>query len=300
LKAEDYPALYNQCSACAECNQKNHYKILKIRIGLLIAIAGLGGIAWNQIPGVGIVPPLIIAISFLIMFIFTIIMENKKFEKNWQITRAAAETIKQESWFYMMKTYPYLQQKGQEARMDFMKFLKKIVESKMLPIIELNQNHEGNQITEVMDKLRNADFEERKQFYLQNRISDQRSWYARKAKINRTKESQLTLLMWLLLSMGVAFSFVNVVTSALQISLPLNVVGLATTSTAALLSWISARSYRELSYSYSSVAQELSFIEETAKSASNEDQLAKVVEEAEGIMSQEHELWKTKRQIALP
>jgi hypothetical protein len=297
MKAQDYPVLYNACSFCADKNQKNHYRIIKVRIVLLITIALLGGIVWKQIPEVGIMPPLIIAISFLIMFIFTIIMENKKFEKTWQISRAGAEWIKQASWLYMMRANPYVLKGGQDAKVEFMNLLRKIIDS--MPISDIPCNLEGGQITTSMDKVRNGDLEERKQFYIQSRIEDQRRWYSRKAEFNHTRESQFTLLMWLFLAAGVAFSFLNVVFSAMEISLPLNAIGIATTSSASILSWISARSYKELSHSYSAVAYELSFIEENARNASTEDQLTKVVEEAERVMGQEQELWKTKRLIKL-
>jgi hypothetical protein len=60
-----------------------------------------------------------------------------------------------------------------------------------------------------------------------------------------------------------------------------------------------ARSYRELAYSYNTVAHELSLIEENSENTSSEDQLSAIVEEVEGLMSEEHELWKTKRLVSL-
>ena len=99
--------------------------------------------------------------------------------------------------------------------------------------------------------------------------------------------------------MGVAFSFLNVITNIIETSIPLNAVGIATTCSASILSWMGARSYRELAYSYNTVAHELSLIEENAENTSSEDQLSAIVEEVEGLMSEEHELWKTKRLVSL-
>lgn len=103
------------------------------------------------------IPPLVIAVSLSILFIFTVIMENKKFEKNWFNSRAVAEMIKRESWLCMMKAKPYQQQNNQEAKA---RALKQIVESEALHWTELTHNHEVTQISETMDKIGNAGFDE--------------------------------------------------------------------------------------------------------------------------------------------
>jgi hypothetical protein len=291
VKSEDYPTLYVECNACAESNQKKHFQLLQVEILLLIAIAVLGALDWGKFPSFGILPPLIIAVSLAILFVFTVIMENKKFEKNWFTSRAVAEMVKRESWLYMMKAKPYNQQEDQEAKAKFKKFLKQIVESQALPWTELTHDHEVTQITETMDKRRNAGFDQQKEFYVASRINDQRSWYARKAQINRIKDSRMTTLMWILLALGVALAFINIISN----DLPNNAVGVATTASAVVLSWIGARSYRELSQSYSIVAQELSLVEDDAKEARTEDELKNTVLDAEETLSQEHKLWKIKR-----
>lgn len=293
----DYPVLYNEFSVCAESNQKYHFAIVKIRIALLIAIAMLGAISWGQFASLGIIPPLVIAGSLSVMLVLTVIFENRKYEKTWHLSRAVAETIKRESWLYLMKAKPYDQTDGEEAKKGFMTFLKAIIKKGSLPCPDPTHNHEGSQITEAMNKQRGAEFEERRQFYIQFRINDQQTWYARKSKINSVKESRMNLLMWGLLVFGVALAFANVISNALSFDLPINGVGIATTTSAAVLSWIGARSYKELSQSYNIVAHELTLIEQTAKEVTTEDQLGQVVEEAEGVMSQEHNLWKIKHQI---
>jgi NAD-dependent DNA ligase len=291
VKPEDYPTLYSECNACAESNQEKHFQLLQVEIVLLIAIAILGAINWSSFPSFGILPPLIIAVSLAILFVFTVIMESKKFEKNWYTSRAVAEIIKRESWLYMMKAKPYNQQREQQAKAKFKKFLKQIVESQALPWRELIHNIEVTQITETMDKKRNASFDEQKEFYIASRINDQRSWYTKKAKMNHLRESRMTTLMWILLALSVALAFVNIISN----DLPINAVGIATTASAAVLSWIGAKNYGELSQSYSIVAHELSFLEDDAKQAKTEDQLINIVLDAEDTMSQEQKIWKIKR-----
>ena len=142
-----------------------------------------------------------------------------------------------------------------------------------------------------MYKNRNASFDEQKELYIQARINDQRSWYTKKAQINHLRDSRMTALMWILLALGVALAFINIISN----DLPINAVGIATTASATVLSWIGAKNYGELSQSYNIVAHELSFIEDDAKHAKTEEQLIDIVLDAEDTMSQEQKIWKIKR-----
>ena len=291
MRPEDYPALYVECNTSAESNQRRHFQILQAEIVLLISIAIFGDIKWSSFPSLGILPPLAIAVSLSVLFVFTVILESKKLEKNWFNSRAVAEMVKRESWLYIMNTKPYNQQKDQKAKAKFKEFLKQIVESKTLPWKELTQAVQGAQITETMEEKRNASFDEQKVFYIASRINDQRSWYTKKAKMHRARESRLTMLMWILLALGVTLAFVNIILT----DLPVSAVGMATTASGAVLSWIGAKNYGELSQSYSMVAHQLSFIEDDAKQARTDNQLKNIVSDAEETIGQEHRIWKIKR-----
>ena len=294
MKVKDYPTLYNEFSTCAERNQKKHFQLLKATIILLIAVAILGDIQWIQFTYYAFIPPIIIAVSLLVLFFFTMMSENKKLEKNWFISRAVAENIKQESWLYMMRAKPY-HKENEEAKNRFKKTLKQILESEYLPWRDLTHNPEGAQITESMDKQRDTDVEERKQFYSEHRLHDQHRWYSRKAEINNIKEKRLMNLMWVLLSLGVALAFLNAYSGIASIDLPINAVGVATTASAAVLSWVGTRKHKELSQSYKMVAYKLSMIENNARDIKTENQLKEIVVEAEQIMGQEHKYWQIKR-----
>jgi hypothetical protein len=296
LKNEDYPAMYGVCDECAGKSQKSHFRLLQARIVLLIAIAVLGAVVWKTLPDLGIYPPLALTITLAILLIFTVIMENKKFEKNWVVTRGAAEMIKRETWLFMMKAKPY-DQGDSEARTTFRAFLRQLSEVKSLPLsarVLLAPHHGGSQITSTMEKQRTEEFSNRRENYVKNRITDQIDWYSRKAIVDSAKESRMSLFMWILLALAVVFALINVVAP----NLPINLVGIATTSSASMMSWIGARGYRELSQAYSSAAHQLGFIECDTSEASNEAQLSSAVEDAERVMSQEHNLWRIEREIA--
>jgi hypothetical protein len=251
----------------------------------------LGAIEWKQFPELGIFFPLTIALALSILFAFTAIMENKKFQNSWFTSRTIAEMIKRESWLYMLAVDPYSTQGDREAKLAFKKFLRQIVESETLPWADLTISLEGSQITGKMDEERNTDLDKQKEFYVQHRLDDQRAWYAGKAESYRMNESRLSVLMWFFLALGVVFAFINIIAT----DLPIDAVGVATTASAAVLSWIGAKSYRELAQSYSIVAHELVCIEEDAKEIKTAEELRNLVLDAEETMGQEHKLWKTKR-----
>jgi hypothetical protein len=291
---KDYPALYIEVSACAESNQKKHFRLLKATIVLLIVVALLGDIQWRQFTYYAYIPPIAIAVSLLILFFFTVMSENKALEKNWFSSRSIAESIKSESWLYMMRANPY-NKENEVAKNRFIKSLKQIIETGDLPWPELIQNSEGTQLTEMMNAQRNTVLTERKQFYLRHRLTEQYEWYSKKVKTNIAKEKNLMNLMWLLLGVGVVLAFLNAYSGISSIDLPINAVGVATTSSAAVLSWIGARKYKELSQSYSRVAHGLSFIEIDVKDTNSEDSFRRAVLKAEYLMDQEHRYWRIKR-----
>ncbi|MFP3454192.1 SLATT domain-containing protein, partial [Bacillus sp. SIMBA_154] len=59
------------------------------------------------------------------------------------------------------------------------------------------------QITSEMKSTRACDIDDRKEFYLSNRIDEQRKWYAKKSKHNKTRSLQFFILLVLFQSIAV-------------------------------------------------------------------------------------------------
>jgi len=298
LELQDYPLMYRESSSSASSNQKKHFRLFRIRIALLIALASLGAVSWNQIPSLNALPPnlrvlpfLVIAVSLAIALVFTVILETKKYDSLWFSSRAIAEAVKRETWLFMMKAKPYDQTvSDSDAEKGFFAFLKQMLKSQSSICSMLTKHsEEGSQITKRMKDIRKSSVAERLEFYGNNRINDQQSWYEGKTKWNISQESRWTILMWLLEALAILFAIVNIFFT----DSPFNLIGVATTSGAAVLSWINARNFRELSQSYGLIAQELTIFEGQAKQVQTEEELAALVADVEAALSQEHAMWKS-------
>jgi hypothetical protein len=144
-----------------------------------------------------------------------------------------------------------------------------------------------------MKRIRNGTVVERLSSYIANRVHDQYLWYAGKSKLNRDLENIWFILTWVFQFLAVSFAFI-----VFLISNPvINPVGILTTAAAAIISWMSVRSYRELSQSYGLIKQELSLLEEQAKQLppKTEKELNDFVQEVEQTISREHTIWLSRR-----
>jgi len=293
LETPEYPAMYNESDLCAIDNQKKYLRLFKLKIGLLIAVSIVTSVSINNLPGFAGLG-LVIAIVLLALMVLTAIIELRRFDRTWFSSRAVAETIKKESWLFMMKAKPYDSINVEDAIRIFLTNLRKILDSQSQISSELSAHlQDSPQITETMKRIRNGTVVERLSSYIANRVHDQYLWYAGKSKLNRDLENIWFVLTWVFQFLAVSFAFI-----VFLISNPvINPVGILTTAAAAIISWMSVRSYRELSQSYGLIKQELSLLEEQAKQLplKTEKELNDFVQEVEQTISREHTIWLSRR-----
>jgi len=293
LESQDYPTLYRETDSSSINAQKKHFWLVRTKIALLLVIAGIASIAWSQEPNLRTSAAIVLAIFLVVSMVLSAIMDMKKFDRIWFSSRAVAESIKTESWSFMMKIEPYGDAiPDSEAedrllnRLDGILHLQPSVSSELAPYLQ-----QGALITEHMRQIRNETLENRRTYYVQSRIRDQRLWYAKKAKWNKSQESRWFIITWIL-QLAAAVIAITVIGFRDFI---VNPVGILTTAGAGALSWLHARSYRELSQSYSLVAQELALLEDRANQASTEEKLARIVLDVERTISREHTIWLARR-----
>lgn len=293
METPEYPAMYNESDLCAIDNQKKYLRLFKLKIGLLIAVSIVTSVSINNLPGFAGLG-LVIAIVLLALMVLTAIIELRRFDRTWFSSRAVAETIKKESWLFMMKAKPYDSINVEDAIRIFLTNLRKILDSQSQISSELSAHlQDSPQITETMKRIRNGTVVERLSSYIANRVHDQYLWYAGKSKLNRDLENIWFVLTWVFQFLAVSFAFI-----VFLISNPvINPVGILTTAAAAIISWMSVRSYRELSQSYGLIKQELSLLEEQAKQLplKTEKELNDFVQEVEQTISREHTIWLSRR-----
>lgn len=293
LQNSDYPSLFRESDRLSTRAQSKHFLLVRIKIAFLVAATLILAFPWKISP-IFRLPATIVAASLLVILIFfTSVMETKKFDREWINYRAVAEKIKTESWLFMMKAAPYADLSEGEVETIFLNRIQESLRYKTSIASKLTLNlKKGPQVTDHMKRVRESELLDRRNYYIQNRLSNQRLWYASKADWNRKRES-----LWFIFA-GV-LDLVAALAAIILIVLPDTVVdpvAVVTAAGAGVLSWLNARNYSEPAESYGIVAQDLVFLEEQASRinpsiAGSEEALAKIVEEVEGIITGEQRIW---------
>lgn len=142
-----------------------------------------------------------------------------------------------------------------------------------------------------MESIRNLSAMERKEYYINERIKEQKKWYSDKAEFNKRKYD-----MWFVVIILAQFlSLVSIIVLIKNPTLDWNLVGLFTTISAAAISWLQLKQHQELKQAYTTAAQELNFIEASSSTVTTENELSRFVLDSENAISREHTLWLAQR-----
>lgn len=211
----------------------------------------------------------------------------RKADQDWYKCRALAESIKTSTWRYAMRAHPFDDVNTQDARRDFRVFLRAIFNANQHigPRIA-GLSPEGQQITSQMDEIRDHSLAERKEIYLTDRIREQRSWYANKARYNRKR-----VKIWVFVCAVVYVVAAVSVLTRIQyphVFLPTEPLIVVASS---LVGWIQIKRYSELASAYSLAAHEIGIVEGRIAEANSNAEFSDFVNEAELAFSREHTQW---------
>ncbi len=272
-------------------NQRKHYRVLKLQMVFLLLVAGTSSVSLpasftaSKASGIGILLVLILLVNS--------IAQIRKYDRRWFSCRAVAESVKVQTWRFMMRADPYASDSDfQSVRGKFVDDVMQSLNSQREAILEVGSKPvERTQITRFMEATRKKSLDERRHLYVEQRIQDQKVWYSKKAFQNSKAEARWFVFSFAMQALSAIVAFVVVFYS----TIPVNPVGFITTAAMAGISWTNARSHRELSQSYGLVAQELAGLEDKASEVASEESLGKFVIEVERTISREHTLWKARR-----
>jgi conflict system pore-forming effector with SLATT domain len=288
MDSTDFPGLYQASDKASLSAQKYYKNIIAIDLVTMIIASALAIYNFKQID-----PKLFVyifsGVLLLISFALTIIIRTKKFEAVWYQGRALAESCKTLTWRFItcsesfeynlakQQVEDYFNNRVRELSQEF-KELNKSLNAKdlVLPII-----------TKKMWEIRNLNTLERKQYYIENRIMDQKEWYASKAESNNTKYN---LWSWVI----ICSQLIAIISVGFLIRCPdsnWNMVGLFTTISASAISWLQLKQHQELKQAYTTAAQELNFIQASFGNINTDSELAEFVLDSENAISREHTLW---------
>jgi SMODS and SLOG-associating 2TM effector domain 1/SMODS and SLOG-associating 2TM effector domain 3 len=220
-------------------------------------------------------------------------------EDRWYEARAIAESAKSVAWRYAVGGRPFDLGKDQAA-------VDALARQRFREALTVTPNYqpdaqfaEEEQITPTMRALRMQPAEARRETYRIGRIADQRAWYERNAKRNRTLSRRAHLVIIGLEALAVVAALLQ----ALQI-VPVNTQAVLTALIGGGIAWTQARRYQDLGASYRLTAEEARKLEESyykLEGAFQRDPSdatwAQFVDSAEEAFSREHNMWIATRDV---
>jgi hypothetical protein len=292
IDQEDLPALYQ--SADRESVQYQRMFKRWSQAELLLAVSGavLGVI-------LTVVRHELVALSTAVVFgaalALRFVIQSRGDDDSWFDGRAVAESVKTDSWRYMMRVPPF--QDDATADRVFLRQVNGIIRT-VPKIGDFRLPSDGaSQITARMRTVRGTALNERASLYRNARLHDQVEWYRLSNERHTEASKRLSRL-----TMAAQATALVIAVIAFFVP-PVGALGLFGAIAAVGVSfgaWNQLNRNAEVARSYRLANQELGTILELAASIGSEDDLAQIVQEGEEAISREHTMWVAKRREVLP
>ncbi|MGQ3677608.1 DUF4231 domain-containing protein [Tenacibaculum discolor] len=292
MELQDYPNYFQASDKLSIDSQKKYLSIIRIDL-LAMVLAALLAIYSFQRTDYKLLIHILTGLALLLGLILTVILKSKKYEDVWYQGRALAESCKTISWrFSMCSEYFESGISSEEVKERFINRIREIANefsnlSSSLDSKILNKEI----ITDKMLKLRDLSVEEKKDYYITNRIENQKEWYADKAEWNKGKSE---FWFWVIIA-SQALAIISIVFLIKNPDNNWNLVGLLTTVASSAISWLQIKQHQELKQAYTTAAEELNFIKELSYKVTNDEQLSEFILDSENAISREHTLWIAQR-----
>ncbi|MCQ8783304.1 DUF4231 domain-containing protein [Mangrovibrevibacter kandeliae] len=283
MRDDQYPALYRSADAASNKYQRNYLALIKSEYALLLAASLLSLSVFSS--------SIVYAIATAVLGLSAAVLLTRsisKPEQDWYKCRALAESVKTLTWRYSMCAFPFGEDNEAKARNEFKENLERTFESNKEAAARIDAYWSAeSQITDEMRRLRSLPLPERKAFYHQHRVNDQRIWYSRKAAWNRTMSRRWVIASVVSYIAAAGFSVARILHP--QISLwPIDPLIVAATS---IVGWIQIKKFNELAVAYSVTSQEIGMINIILEHSEDVSTFSDFVNEAETAFSREHTLW---------
>jgi hypothetical protein len=290
IPRESYPALYQAADASSVAGQASYRRLVQTELAFVLGGAAFG-VLGAFLRELGPLLPGLSALSLLGAMATKLVNRQSGSDQRWFDGRAVAETVKTEAWRYMMRLTPY----DQDASADDRLAVDLITAIRARPSLQLTLNllsDDPHQISDEMRRARALPLEGRRRLYIEDRLSDQASWYRRRALSNQVNGRRWFWLSLAGQAAAAAFAF----TSIFETTLPLPaLVGLFASIATAATAWTQLGRHDELSKSYALAYQELLMIRTLGEKVSTEEALDRLVTDGENAISREHTMWMAKR-----
>ena len=223
--------------------------------------------------------------SFLSVLVlaFRFVLNFGSFDKKWSHARTFVESLKKESWNYMMKV-GVLSGPASQVDPEFIMVQERLLEAAGQATDYIKQGDIGGQtITQKMTDIRKKPWKSRLAIYKEGRLRDQIQFYTKKCKSACKWESGIK---WKVFFLELAVFGIFILDSNYTLY-----IGLVVPIIMALTGWSQLKKYRQISLSYGAVAKNLHDKECLSRHIGNESAFADFVEDCENYISTENSSW---------
>lgn len=283
---DSFPALYCAADSASEAVQRKLLKAHKINYGLLIAGAAAA------LFGSSVFFACVSALLFLASLATYVYLQQQDFQGLWYRSRALAESVKTATWRLVMGAQPFSKESEQENLESFRTLLVELLRENTGIGKHLAGDWSGHdQVTPEMLMVLRESYDKKKMRYLNDRIDDQRKWYAKKSGKNRTASSNF---FWYTCGAYVCAILLLVVRIAVpEFSYaPIEVFAIVASS---FIGWKQIKRFDELASAYGLTAHELGIVRSRYEGVTDSALLAAFVSDAENAFSREHTQWAARR-----
>jgi hypothetical protein len=285
MRVEDHlPGLYTVAEQASAGGQREFRRLTSATLVLLV-VAAAGGLIDRSWAG------WISAAAFVASLAVVGRRAFADAEDRWYDGRAAAESAKSAAWKYAVGGAPFGVGSHAPENLLHETLTKLIGELRHLrsAVVSPVKPPDLAGLTAV----RSESLAARQRLYGEQRLEDQRAWYARRAGEHRATARRWQWAMIVLQAAGVVGAVLKGV-DAVHVDL----LSLFATGAASAVAWLGALDVKRTARSYDFAALELESVIAGLPAAADEETWAKYVADAEAAMSREHTMWLARRQDA--
>jgi hypothetical protein len=284
-----FPGVFQLADAASIAGQHAYKRIIRVDLYLVIIAAALSSAGAALTGHVATTLSVISVAALALTLVVEAYAQRSRYERRWYGDRFVAESVKSQSWLYMMRAPPY-DVAEDLAETNYYRILDDTISSAQIALLNRELAPGDRGITEVMRAVRRLPLADRRQTYLQYRLDDQMGWYSKKAGAMAR-----SALLWFRLSFGArVFALISAVVYVFHPT-ALQLTQLFVAIAAAVTAWVQLGRHEELQQSYRLTAQRLSEIRASLDAAAGEPSLSRSTADAEAVMSAEFKAWATKR-----
>ncbi|KJK44622.1 hypothetical protein UK23_28860 [Lentzea aerocolonigenes] len=277
----DFPGVFHDADKIAVRGQRQTFLLSKLRLVSAVAAALGGALSWKV--GRFDIWALVALLGFLAALFAEIMLWTQRPERDWTAGRTIAEDIKSLAWRFTVCGHPFpATMPLPQARKLFQQRVNEIVARDG---VGLTFHHVSRQTTPPMAELRGKELEERRQTYLDERITNQQEYYSASAGLHQQRASKFRTLLVagellaIVLAAGKGFGVWDV-----------DISGVMAAIVASGAAWLGLRQYEKLRLTYSMAANSLANVGDQLADVAEEEWAASVMD-AEDSFRKENTTW---------